>query len=377
MPKQRDPWPPSRLGVHAAMQSASMLRAAAQTPAVPTFEAIRKAIPSACFERSTAKGLLALLVVVSLFVAATILLYTAQSWPVLVAATIARGLTIGLVFIVGHDACHDSLTPHTWLNRLIGQLAFLPSYHTFTGWRYAHNFVHHQHTQILERDTGYPPLTPEQYAALPTWRRARYRAARTPLGAGLLYAPLWWRDHIFPTSQMRSNIRTAGKYYAAQQGFIALWFSFELALFGGVFALSGLFTATHFPPFVMLLFGIVATQCVWNTQMGIVTFLHHSHPHVAWHSEASAPPAAQRQLEATVHIAFPAHTHWSMLNIFEHTAHHVAQQIPLYNLPRAQAALNKAFVRYVQREPLTWRSVGVAFATCKLWNGEAKKWVGF
>ena len=37
------------------------------------------------------------------------------------------GMVIGRLFILGHDACHQSLTPYRWLNRWIGRLVFLPS----------------------------------------------------------------------------------------------------------------------------------------------------------------------------------------------------------------------------------------------------------
>ena len=54
---------------------------------------------------------------------------------------VGRGGPIGLVilgsvlatiaiirlFIIGHDACHGSLTDHDLLNRVLGRIAFLPS----------------------------------------------------------------------------------------------------------------------------------------------------------------------------------------------------------------------------------------------------------
>jgi acyl-lipid omega-6 desaturase (Delta-12 desaturase) len=363
--------------IHVALSAPTLLHAGPQQPSVPTFEAIRAAIPSDCFARSTRKGLLAFAFAASLYAAATMWLYSATAWYALVLACIVRGLTIGVVFIVGHDACHDALTPHTRLNRLIGQLAFLPSLHSFTGWRYGHNFVHHQHTQILEKDTGYPPLSPARYAASPRWQRAYYRLSRTPLGAGLLYFPLWWKYHAWPSAEARAAIRRAGPSFRTEQIILGLWLGLEVSLFAGIFSHLGVIPAAQFSPFTILFFGIIATQCVWLWQLGFVTFLHHFHPRVAWHSEASAPPAAQRQLESTTHMMFPGAAHWSMLNIFEHTAHHAVPQIPLYHLHRAQAALNRAFVRHIPRERLTLRNIGNAFTTCKLWDMEARKWVGY
>jgi acyl-lipid omega-6 desaturase (Delta-12 desaturase) len=376
-PKNRDAEAANAPLLHAALQSPSIAKAGPQSAEPPTFSAIRSAIPAACFERSTWKGLAALAVTLCVYLGTTAWLYSAATWTMLILAAIARGLSIGPLFIVGHDACHDALTPHPWLNRFIGQLAFLPSLHTFTGWRYGHNFVHHQHTQILERDTGYPPLSPAQFAALPKTARAWYQLSRTPLGAGLLYLPLWWKYQAFPNAVARNQIRLAGPNFSWQQVLVALWLVFEACLFAGVFARIGWLPATYFSPWIMLLCGIFVTQLVWNTQMGFVTFLHHFHPKVAWHNEAEAPSAAQRQLESTVQIIFPAHTHWSMMNIFEHTAHHAMPTLPLYHLPRAQAALNRAFARHIPRERLTLRNISAAFATCKLWDTRAKQWVGY
>src|ERR1043165_1673462 len=80
--------------------------------------------------RSTARG-------VSLFLL-NAALYCVSVWGVVFipalwlrfACSLALGLLNGLLFVVGHDACHQSLTPRRRLNQLIGRLAFLPSLQT-------------------------------------------------------------------------------------------------------------------------------------------------------------------------------------------------------------------------------------------------------
>ena len=44
-----------------------------------------------------------------------------------VLCALAAGFVIGRLFIIGHDACHQSLTPHRELNKVLGRIAFLPS----------------------------------------------------------------------------------------------------------------------------------------------------------------------------------------------------------------------------------------------------------
>ncbi len=339
-----------------------------------TFAAIRGAIPPQCFQRSTAKGLLAFVVAISVYGVVSVALYFATTWWMLVVLAIARGLTIGPVFVVGHDACHDALTPSMRLNRWLGQIAFLPTWHSFTSWRYGHNFVHHQHTQILEKDSAYPPMSPEEYACAPWMRKLVHRLSRTPLGAGALYFPVWLEYQAFPNAQMRERTRLAGTTFGAEQVLVAVWIMAEICLFSGVFARFIGFPTPNFSPIPMLFCSILITHFVWHWQMGFITFLHHFHPEVPWHSEADAPPAAQRQIESTVHMMFPAGTHWSMLNILEHTAHHAVTQIPLYNLPKAQAMLNLAFADEIRREPMRLSAVLRAFRVCKLWNQKTRAW---
>ena len=83
------------------------------------------------------------------------------------ACAAATGIAIARLFLIGHDACHDALSPSSRFNHWVGQLCFLPSWHSFTAWKVRHNHIHHRHTNILEWDSAYPPMSPEQYQAAP------------------------------------------------------------------------------------------------------------------------------------------------------------------------------------------------------------------
>jgi omega-6 fatty acid desaturase (delta-12 desaturase) len=58
------------------------------------------------------------------------------------------GFWIGRLFILGHDACHQSYTPHRELNKVLGRIAFLPSLTPFSLWEVGHNVVHHGQTNL-------------------------------------------------------------------------------------------------------------------------------------------------------------------------------------------------------------------------------------
>ena len=62
---------------------------------------------------------------------------------------LAAGFVIGRLFIIGHDACHQSLTPHRELNKVLGRIAFLPSLTPYSLWDTGHNVVHHGYTCLL------------------------------------------------------------------------------------------------------------------------------------------------------------------------------------------------------------------------------------
>ncbi len=344
---------------------------------VLTFEKLRGTIPASCYQRSVGIGLFFLMIVYAVYGAATYLLYTAQSIGMLVIFAVIRGLTIGPTFIVGHDACHDALTPSSRWNRVLGQIAFLPSWHSFTSWRFGHNFIHHRHTQILELDNGYPPATVEQFQQMTLLQRWSYRLSRTIPFAGLLYFPYWFNNHLLPRATKRREFKKAGAFFILDYAFVMLWIAAEVALFSGLFSRLGVVQPSHFHPLVTLFFGIVVTQFFWHWQMGFVTFLHHFHPDVMWHQQAAAPGAAERQLISTVHTQFPAGLSWGMLNILEHTAHHIDPLIPLYRLANAQAALKTAFPEQVTQERFSFATIRKPFAVCKLWDPVKKCWVGY
>ena len=70
-------------------------------------------------------------------------------------------LMIGALFIIGHDAAHNSFTPYGWLNRLLGRLVLLPAWHPYTSWAYAHNTLHHGGTNLRGKHPDFTPLTKE------------------------------------------------------------------------------------------------------------------------------------------------------------------------------------------------------------------------
>ncbi|HET7499607.1 MAG TPA: fatty acid desaturase, partial [Kofleriaceae bacterium] len=59
---------------------------------------------------------------------------------------VAAGVFSGSLFMIGHDACHGSYTSRPVLNQVLGRIAFLTSYHTYSPWELSHNRIHHVYT---------------------------------------------------------------------------------------------------------------------------------------------------------------------------------------------------------------------------------------
>ncbi len=353
----------------------ALTRADAETPRRGvTTSAIRRGLPARVRDRSYAWALVLGAVPLALYLAASWVAYTAAAVPVLVAAAVARGLLIGTCFIVGHDACHNALAPSARLNHWIGQINFLPAWHVFTVWKVHHNHIHHRHTNVLERDNGYPPWSRQAYDAAGWFRRLHYRVARTPLGAGLLYWPET-REHLLPSRRFLATYRSCGPWYLLEAMCVWAWIVVELLIYSGGLGAAGIIAVSPAGAGWSLA-GLGVTHATWNWLMGFTTFLHHTHPDVPWSSEADAIEIGERQLSSTVHVDLGM-AHGGMLNIFVHTAHHVDPSIPLYRLPLAQSVLQQQFGSQVTTWPFSLSGALRCFRDCKLWNPASRRWERF
>ena len=89
----------------------------------------------------------------------------AASWLAQALFSLCGVIFVGRLFMLGHDACHQALTPNGRLNRWLGTLAFLPSLHPFSLWDLGHNRIHHRFTNQRGLDYVWEPLDPESTRA--------------------------------------------------------------------------------------------------------------------------------------------------------------------------------------------------------------------
>jgi len=150
-------------------------------------------------ERRTATGIALLLVDLVLFSALMVGTVALEAWWAKLLCSLLAGFMIGRLFVIGHDACHQSYTPHRGLNRWLGRLAFLPSLTPFSLWEVGHNVVHHGYTNLKGVDFVWAPLTKEEFEALSPARRRLERIYRSGWGPALYYLiEMWWLRMFFP-----------------------------------------------------------------------------------------------------------------------------------------------------------------------------------
>ena len=279
------------------------------------------------------------------------------------------GFMIGRIFILGHDACHQSFTPHRGLNKLLGRLAFLPSLTPYSLWEVGHNVVHHGQTNLKGFDFVWAPLSLEEYNNLTDGQKALERHYRSGWGPALYYfLEIWWKKMFFPNKKNMPASRPA-----------FLWDNVLVSVFAVIWNAALIYAALVTDQSVLLtiVMGFVIPFIFWNAMIGFVVYVHHTHPSVSWYSDKSEWLRAQPFVSTTVHLVFPFKWGAWMHHIMEHTAHHVDMSVPLYQLKQAQAKLETMLPGRIIVQKFSWAWYFETAKLCKLYDTENKCWLDF
>jgi omega-6 fatty acid desaturase (delta-12 desaturase) len=337
---------------------------------IPTSREVRSRIPSQQRIKALGLGMASFASAFGVWLISLVLLILVPWWAKLPFGLI-NGVAIGIMFIVGHDACHGVLFPYRWMNRLGGKISLFPSLHPYTAWTHNHNGLHHGFTNIKEKDPGFPPLNLAEYQALSPLGRWLYRVNRTWYGLGLLYfTEMWLRWEILPNAS-----RCPKKWWAYQSDRLQV-IVFALVWIGGLVA-GALWMEEN--PIWNLFFGFFLPQFIWNWLIGFIILQQHTHPRVAWYSESDLPDPSyyHSQVQATPHLFFPGPFRFLMRNVMEHTAHHADTTIPLYRLPEAQRELAKVYKKDMIRVIWTRKGFLSMLKTCRLYDYAAHCWTDY
>ncbi len=320
-------------------------------------------------EKNTVKACRFLAVDYIIFIAGIALVAAPTHWSFKVAASFVIWICIARLFIIGHDACHQSLTANRKLNKLLGRLAFLPSLTPFKLWELGHNLAHHGFTNLRGKDYVWAPFSPEEFARLSIGRQGLERIYRGTYGHWLYYLiELWWKKLYFPSQNEVGGKRSL---YLFDCLLVTI---FAVCWIGGL-----IFTAYQTQQSMALLttLGFVAPFVFWNGLMGFVIYVHHTDPEVKWYQDGANWAQAQPHVSATIHIQFPTIVGALLHNIMEHPAHHLDMTIPFYQLRAAQKKLDSLVPGQILKRRFTWREYQRCVQTCKLYDFELGRWLPF
>lgn len=285
------------------------------------------------------------------------------------ACGLAAGFVTGRLFIIGHDACHQSLTPRRRLNLWLGRIAFLPSLTPYSLWEVGHNVVHHGYTNLKGFDFVWAPCTAQEYAALTPMQRLLDRAYRSGWAPGLYYlVEIWWKRMFFPN---REHMPTRRRVFLLDNLLVS---AFAVAWIGGL-GIAAAATQQSFA--TLLLAGFVAPVLFWVSMIGFVVYVHHTHTAVHWHAHRTEWSRAQPFVSTTVHLTFPYGIGAVLHHIMEHTAHHVDMTIPLYRLEKAQAKLEEMLPGRIVIQPFSWKWYFGTARKCKLYDFGRDCWTDY
>ena len=326
-------------------------------------------IPVAAYENPTWKGLAYFardLVIYAATIAGLILI----SNPIAtIALWILSGLVISGLFVIAHDAAHGALFSSRRLNRVVGTIAMLPSWHVYEGWVLGHNRIHHNYTVREGFDFVWHPYTAEQYAAMSTFGRARHRVEWSWLGAGAYFLrEVWWQKMIVgaPPARWARAIR---------RDRIIVWsfvgISSVLLALAGWMQSSTVLAAIWMPIKVLVIPFLAFTYII-----GSFVHVHHIQPTIRWWKRREWTKF-HGQMEGTTvlraRFGLNFFFHWIMV----HLPHHVDMRIPMYNLELATEAIKEAFPDVVHDEPLRFRDFIANTRRCKLYDFEEGRWMTY
>ena len=326
-------------------------------------------IPEAAYENPTWKGLA--------YFARDLVIYAATMTGLILIhnpfATIAlwvlSGLVISGLFVIAHDAAHGALFSSKRINRVVGTVAMLPSWHVYEGWVLGHNRVHHPYTVRQGYDFVWHPTTPEQFAALGWWRKAVHRAEWSWAGSGAYYIhQVWWKKMMVgpnPARWVKAIRKDRWIVTAFIAGMLALFTAIGMASGDSVAGILWLDVRTILLPFLGFAWFI-----------GTMVHVHHIAPDIRWWKKAEWNKfKAQRQGTTVLRApkGFDFFFHWIMI----HVPHHVDMRVPMYHLEEASAAIEAAFPGSVIDKPLRFRDFLINTRACKLYDFDAGCWLTY
>lgn len=339
------------------------------TQRCPTPLDVRSTLPDIAYAYSLPLGSLLFLTVTSLFAGLWTLSLSMDNLALKALFGVMSGQAIGIMFVIGHDAAHGSLTNRPFFDRLYATLAFMPSLHPVCSWKIEHNKMHHGWTNLKGMDPVYPPMSPDEFAALSPWQKRVHRFYRSIWGFGCYYLfDIWWKVLILRRSENGKEVPAM----VVLADFVAVFGFLGFQVFmASLFANDGAQFAWN------LLLSVGLPFLVWNYVMTFVTIQNHTYPTIRWYDNRDEWNYFRAQVEGSIHTEVPAWLDFSFARVFQHTAHHVDKKIPLYRLVKTQASLEQTFSGHVKTVKLTLKEFLTVLNDCQMYDYRRHVWMPF
>lgn len=323
-------------------------------------------IPPEAYDNPTWKGMAYFLRDLVIYAAVVTGLILTNNPIALVVLWVLSAMVVSGLFVVGHDAAHGALFRSKRLNRVIGTISMLPSWHVYEGWVLGHNRIHHGYTVREGFDFVWHPYTPEQYAAMSPIARLRHRIEWSWMGAGAYYLrEVWWHKMIVgaPPSRWARAIRRDRVIVAAFViiASVALgWLA--LAMGGSLLGAIWMIVKVLVIPFLAFTFVIASFVHVHHIQPSIKWWKRRDWN--KWHGQMEGTTVLRARFGLNFFF------HWIMV----HLPHHVDMRIPMYNLELATDAIEEAFPGTVHDEPLRFMDFVRNTRACRLYDFDEQRW---
>lgn len=298
-------------------------------------------------------------------------------WWVQLLAIPANGFAIGMLFVIGHDACHSAYSGSRRFDIWIARIAFLPSLWRYECWKILHNYYHHRFTCLRDFDCVWQPLSSEEYQALPEGGRKLERFYKSYPGVIANWLiEYWWKHCLRPRKKNlpfleKRKLASDFDFFLIASYFVFTCVCAVLIRYLWLGGISGLGIVSA------LMTAVVLPFLVWCFVVGLVIFVQHTHPKTVWFKTREEWSFFAGSVQGTVHFKFPFPIDKMLLDVMEHTAHHVDTNIPFYNLIGPQKRLEKAYPEDVTVEYFSFATLSRIFRTCQLYDYDRHCWLSF
>jgi len=255
-----------------------------------------------------------------------------------------QGWTMVGIFVIGHDAGHNSFSGVKVIDRFVGHLCMAPLANSFHTWVVTHNH-HHAHTQLRGSEIDWAShLQTKEELESRNWREHFVIKMGYAIPFGIFF---WILVNIGRRGALVEQQIGAERYQRERKLLLfsnLLMISCVVAIYGGLYLYGGIWAMLKF-------YGIPATIATLTGSL-IITIQHANRETLSYSKSGWTP--TRGQIVSTFDVRFWAPLQWLWCDITCHIPHHLSPSIPWYNLRSASIALQNNFPDYYQSRPFSW-----------------------